>query len=156
MSLIIGILVRFLALFMSLTTFITGIFGGIFAPLKDYTALEDTFITITDGEYLIIDSYDDFIELIGEVKNETKEYNEEYFETKSLLIFNTFLPQTNYGVVCDSITEVGNTVTVRYHLENNGEIGLTMISSQTVLVEISKDIETANIIYLPPPTLARV
>ena len=146
MSLISGFFAKIIALFMSLITFITGLFGGIFPSLKDYTALEDTFITITDGEYLIIDSYDDFIELIGEVKNETKEYNEEYFETKSLLIFNAFLPQTNYSVVCDSITEVGNTVTVRYHLEDNGGVGLTVISSQTVLVEISKNIENASIL----------
>lgn len=147
MSLIIGILARFLALFMSLITFITGIFGGIFAPPVDgYVALENTAVSIDNGKYLIIDNYNDFVETVGEIKNETKKYDEEYFETKSVLVFKATLPQTNYEVVCDSITEVGNTVTVRYHLENNGEIGLTMISSQTVLVEISKNVENASIL----------
>ena len=157
MSLISGLLAKFIALFMSLMTFIAGLFGGSFAPPDDgYVALENTSISISNGRYLIIDSYGEFIEAVGEIKDETEKYDEEYFETKSLLAFRATIPQTNYDVICDSIVEIGNTVTVNYHVENNGEIGLTVVSSQAVLVEISKDIETANIIYLPPPALARV
>lgn len=157
MSLISGFFAKIIALFMSLITFITGLFGGIFAPPVDgYVALKNTAVSIDNGKYIIIDNYNDFVETVGEIKNETKKYDEEYFEAKSVLIFKATLPQTNYDVVCDSIVEIGNTVTVNYHVENNGEIGLTVVSSQAVLVEISKDIETANIIYLPPPTLARV
>lgn len=141
MSVITGFFAKIIALFMSFVTFITGLFGGIFAPPDDgYVALKNTSISISNGEHLIIGSYDEFIEAVGEIKNETQKYDEEYFETKSLLVFNATLPQTNYYVVCDSITEVGNTVTVNYHLENDGGFGATMISSQTVLVEISKDI----------------
>ena len=148
MSVISGLLAKIAALFMSLITVITGLFGGIGVPNVDgYVALENTSITIPNGKYMIIDSYDEFIEAVGEIKDEIKEYNEEYFETKSLLAFITTLPQTNYNVVCDSIVEAGNTVTVVYHLENDGSIGLTMISSQAVLVEISKNIETANILH---------
>lgn len=147
MSLISGFFAKIIALFMSLITFITGLFGGIFMPPVDgYVALENTSISTGNGKYLIIDSYDDFVEAVGEIKNETKKYDEEYFETKSVLVFNATLPQTNYFVVCDSITEVGNTVTVRYHLENDGGFGATMISSQTVLVEISKNVENASIL----------
>lgn len=157
MAFLSGIFAKIIAVFISLITFITGLFGGIFAPPVDgYVALENTLISIETGKYLIIGSYDEFIDTVGEIKNETKKYDEEYFETKSLLAFRATIPQTNYDVVCDSIVENGNTVTVNYHVENNGEIGLTMISSQAVLVEISKDIETANIIYLPPPALTRV
>lgn len=149
MSVISGFFAKAIALFLSLITFITGIFGGIFAPPVDgYVALENTRISIENGKCLIIGSYDEFIDAVGEIKNETKKYDEEYFETKSLLAFNATLPQTNYGVVCDSIVETGNTVTVRYHLENNGEIGLTVFSSQTVLVEISKDIKNASILHI--------
>lgn len=149
MSLISGLLAKFLALFMPLITFITGLFGGIFAPPVDgYVALDNTSISIENGKYLIIDSYDDFISAVGEIKDETKKYDEEYFETKSVLVFNATLPQTNYFVVCDSITEVGNTVTVRYHLENDGGFGATMISSQTVLVEISKNVENVSILHI--------
>ena len=148
MSVISGLFAKIAALFMSLITFITGLFGGSLVPNVDgYVALENTSITIPNGKYMIIDSYDEFIEAVGEIKDEIKEYNEEYFETKSLLAFITTLPQTNYNVVCDSIVEAGNTVTVNYHLENDGSIGLTMISSQAVLVEISKNIETANILH---------
>ena len=148
MSVISGLFAKIAALFMSLITFITGLFGGVLVPSVDgYVALENTSITIPNGKYMIIDSYDEFIEAVGEIKDEIKEYNEEYFETKSLLAFITTLPQTNYNVVCDSIVEAGNTVTVVYHLENDGSIGLTMISSQAVLVEISKNIETANILH---------
>lgn len=148
MSVISGLFAKIAALFMSLITFITGLFGGSLVPNVDgYVALENTSITIPNGKYMIIDSYDEFIEAVGEIKDEIKEYNEEYFETKSLLAFITTLPQTNYNVVCDSIVEAGNTVTVVYHLENDGSIGLTMISSQAVLVEISKNIETANILH---------
>lgn len=145
MSVITGLIAKIIALFMSLITFISGLFGGILTPDKNYVALENTHIAITDGGYLIIDSYDEFIDAVGEIKDETEEYNEEYFETKSLLAFIATLPQTNYYVVCDSIVEIGNTVTVNYHLENDGSIGLTMISSQAVLVEISKEIETPYI-----------
>lgn len=141
MSVISGFFAKIFALFMSLITFITGLFGGIFAPPVDgYVALENTSISISNGRYMIIDSYDEFIEAVGEIKDETEKYDEEYFEEKSLLAFRATIPQTNYDVVCDSIVEIGNTVTVRYHLENDGGIGLTMISSQAVLVEISKDI----------------
>ena len=148
MSVISGLFAKIAALFMSLITFITGLFGGSLVPNVDgYVALENTSITIPNGKYMIIDSYDEFIEAVGEIKDEIKEYNEEYFEAKSLLAFITTLPQTNYNVVCDSIVEAGNTVTVVYHLENDGSIGLTMISSQAVLVEISKNIETANILH---------
>lgn len=141
MSVISGFFAKIFALFMSLITFITGLFGGIFAPPVDgYVALENTSISISNGRYMIIDSYDEFIEAVGEIKDETEKYDEEYFEEKSLLAFRATIPQTNYDVVCDSIVEIGNTVTVNYHVENNGEIGLTMISSQTVLVEISKGI----------------
>lgn len=157
MSVISGFFAKAIALFLSLITFITGFFGGTFAPPDDgYVALENTSISISNGRYLIIDNYDDFIEAVGEIKDETEKYDEEYFETKSILAFRATIPQTNYDVVCDSIVEIGNTVTVNYHVENNGEIGLTVVSSQAVLVEISKGIETANIIYLPPPALARV
>ncbi len=147
MSLISGFFAKIIALFMSLITFITGLFGGIFMPPVDgYVALENTSISTGNGKYLIIDSYDDFVEAVGEIKNETKKYDEEYFETKSVLVFNATLPQTNYFVVCDSIDEAGETVTVRYHLENDGGFGATMISSQTVLVEISKNVENASIL----------
>ena len=133
---------------MSIVTFISGLFGGTLAPDKNYVALENTQITIANGRYQIINTYDEFIEAVGEIKDETEEYDEEYFETKSLLAFVATLPQTNYYVVCDSIIEVGNVVTVNYHLENDGSIGLTMVSSQAVLVEIDKNIETANIISI--------
>ena len=149
MPLISGLLAKFIALFMSLITFIAGLFGGSFAPPVDgYVALNNTAVKITDGECLIIDSYDDFVEAVGEIKDETKKYDEEYFEAKSVLVFNATLPQTNYFVVCDSITEVGNTVTVRYHLESDGGFGATMISSQTVLVEVSKNVENASILHI--------
>ncbi len=157
MSIISGFFAKIIALFMSLITFISGLFGGIFAPPDEgYVALENTSISIENSKYLIIGSYDEFIDAVGEIKDETKKYDEEYFEAKSLLAFRATIPQTNYCVVCDSIVEVGNTVTVNYHVKNNGELGLTVFSSQAVLVEISKDIESANIIYLPPPALARV
>lgn len=141
MSFISGFFAKIIAFFMSLITFVTGLFGGIFAPPDDgYVALKNSSISISNGKYLIIDNYDDFIEAIGEIKDETEKYDEEYFETKSILVFNATLPQTNYYVVCDSIDEAGETVTVRYHLENDGDFGLTMISSQSVIVEIEKDI----------------
>lgn len=141
MSVISGFIAKTIALFMSLITFVSSLFGGIFAPKQDgYVALKNTDISISDGKYMIIDSYDEFIEAVGEIKDETQKYDEEYFETKSILVFNATLPQTNYYVVCDSIDEAGDTVTVRYHLKNDGGIGLTVISSQSVIVEIEKDI----------------
>ncbi len=141
MSVISSLFSKIAAIFMSLITFITGLFGGVLVPSVDgYVALENTSISILKSRYLIIDSYDEFIEAVGEIKDETEKYDEEYFEEKSLLAFNVTLPQTNYYVVCDSIDEAGETVTVRYHLKNDGSFGLTMISSQSVIVEIEKDI----------------
>ncbi|MBP3697531.1 MAG: hypothetical protein J6J45_08315, partial [Clostridia bacterium] len=71
MSVISGFFAKIFALFMSLITFITGLFGGIFAPPVDgYVALENTSISISNGRYMIIDSYDEFIEAVGEIKDE--------------------------------------------------------------------------------------
>ena len=88
MAFLSGIFAKIIAVFISLITFITGLFGGIFAPPVDgYVALENTLISIETGKYLIIGSYDEFIDTVGEIKNETKKYDEEYFETKSLKSF---------------------------------------------------------------------
>lgn len=94
----------------------------------------------------VISEYSEWAKLVDVTDEEYSMYDEKYFENNSIVLFSAVRHDTGAKIIVKYAYENGNTLEVGYTNFSMG--GLTVLTYETVLVEVDKDVTQANVTFL--------
>ncbi len=145
-----AILLKVFSVVMSVLVTLSGTFPLLFGnrvfsdPVYGSFVDDGTFFSVGSlGEATIISDYETAKNVFNEEQRE--ELNEKYFEKGNMVLFSVTIPNSSCKVFVNSIAECGDTVEIGYSLVRDGCVGATVMSSVTVAVAVSKNIENVKL-----------
>jgi len=67
-------------------------------------------------------------------------YDEKFFESKSLAIVYVTLSSSNRSVDLKKATKEGNSVKIEYDIKSIGDVGAAVMMADLIVVEVDKDV----------------
>ncbi len=139
------ILSKIFAGIMSVVITLSGMFPALFGgrefidPNSDKVSVVSSFGYNDVDKAEVITDYETFNNLLGAKENGG--FNESFFEESNLAVIPVTIPNSACRVFVESVAEKNNKVIVSYSVVRDGCFGATVMSTDIILIAVSKDVE---------------
>ena len=102
----------------------------------------DRKVIISDESKLkeLYERYNVYGDLVEWSESYFSNYDEKFFESKSLAIEYVTLSSSNQSIDLKKATKEGNSVKIEYDIKSIGDVGATVMMADLIVVEVDKDV----------------